>query len=78
MKDIIWNKIIIDEFIKLAILTETEEQILRTMASGWSRAKQSMKFCMSERTVDRLIESIRKKYDSVQPYSDVLPKRKTR
>lgn len=76
MKDIIWNKVILDEFIRLAILTETEEKILRTRIAGWSRAKQSMEFNMSESTVDCLIKLIRQKYDMVQPYSDVLPKRK--
>ena len=76
MKDIVWNKIILDEFIKLAILTETEEKILRTRIAGWSRAKQAMEFNMSISTVDCLIKMINQKYDMVQPYSDILPKRK--
>lgn len=76
MKDIVWNKIILDEFIKLAILTETEEKILRTRIAGWSRARQAMEFNMSISTVDCLIKMINQKYDMVQPYSDILPKRK--
>lgn len=76
MKDIIWNKIILDEFIKLAILTETEEKILRTRIAGWSRVKQSMEFNMSVSTVDCIIKMINQKYDMVQPYSTILPKRK--
>lgn len=76
MKDIIWNKIILDEFIKLAILTETEEKILRTRIAGWSRVKQSMEFNMSLSTVDCIIKMINQKYDMVQPYSTILPKRK--
>lgn len=76
MRDIIWNKIILDEFIKLAILTETEEKILRTRIAGWSRVKQSMEFNMSISTVDCLIKMINQKYDMVQPYSKILPKRK--
>lgn len=76
MKDIIWNKIILDEFIKLAILTETEEKILRTRIAGWSRVKQSLEFNMSVSTVDCIIKMINQKYDMVQPYSTILPKRK--
>lgn len=78
MRDIIWNKIILDEFIRLAILTETEEKILRTRIAGWSRARQSMEFNMSLSTVDCLIKLINQKYDMVQPYSSVLPERKKR
>jgi DNA-binding NarL/FixJ family response regulator len=76
MKDIIWNKIILDEFIKLAILTETEERILRTRIAGWSRVKQSMELNLSVSTVDCIIRMINQKYDMVQPYSEILPKRK--
>lgn len=76
MKDIIWNRIILDEFIYLAMLTDTEEKILRTRIAGWSRAKQSMEFNMSISTVDCIIKMINQKYDMVQPYSEILPKRK--
>lgn len=76
MKDIIWNRIILDEFIYLAMLTDTEEKILRTRIAGWSRAKQSMEFNMSISTVDCVIKMINQKYDMVQPYSEILPKRK--
>ena len=76
MKDIIWNKIILDEFIRLAFLTETEENILRTRIAGWSRAHQAIEFNMSISTVDCLIKMINQKYDMVQPYSNILPKRK--
>ena len=76
MKDVLWNAIILDEFIRLALLTDLEEQILRTQIKGWSRTKQSMEFNISIETVDRVIKTIRKKYDSVQPFSSVLPLRK--
>ena len=76
MKDIIWNRIILDEFIRLAFLTETEEKILRTRIAGWSRVKQSMEFNMSISSVDCAIKMIKQKYDMVQPYSPILPKRK--
>lgn len=76
MKDIIWNKIILNEFIDLACLTEMEEKILRTRIAGWSRVKQSMEFNMSVSTVDCIIHSINIKYDQVQPFSNILPKRR--
>lgn len=76
MKDIIWNKIILDEFIRLAILTETEEKILRSRIAGWSRVKQAMEYNMSVSTVDCIIKMINQKYDMVQPHSNILPERK--
>jgi hypothetical protein len=76
MKDIIWNKIILSEFIDLACLTEMEEKILRTRIAGWSRVKQSIEYNISVSTVDCLIRSINIKYDQVQPYSSILPKRR--
>lgn len=76
MKSILWNKIILNEFIDLACLTETEEKILRTRIAGWSRVRQSMEFNMSVSSVDCVIRSINLKYDMVQPYSTILPKRK--
>ena len=76
MKDVLWNAIILDEFIRLALLTDLEEQILRTQIKGWSRTKQSMEFNISIETVDRVLKTIRRKYDSVQPHSGILPLRK--
>ena len=76
MKDIIWNKIILNEFIDLALLTELEENILRTQIKGLSRTEQAFKFNISIETVDKVLNTIRKKYDLVQPYSTILPKRK--
>lgn len=76
MKDIIWNKIILNEFIDLALLTELEENILRTQIKGLSRTEQAFKFNISIETVDKVLNTIRKKYDLVQPYSTILPKRR--
>ena len=36
-----WNKIIVETFIKEAMLTKDEEWILRTRVAGWSRTKTS-------------------------------------
>lgn len=77
MNDIIWNKVIIDEFVELACLSETEEMILRTWAKGWSITKQSMEFHLSESSIKKIRHRIKIKYDNVQGYSNILPIRNT-
>lgn len=76
MKDIIWNKIILDEFIRLALPTEFEIQLIRSRMAEQSRVQQSFEFSRSLPRVDAAIKSIRQKYDAVQPYSTILPPRK--
>jgi hypothetical protein len=76
MKDILWNAIILDEFIRLALPTEFEIQLIRSRMADQSRVQQSFEFSRSLPRVDAAIKSIRQKYDAVQPYSDILPPRK--
>ena len=76
MKDILWNSIILDEFIRLAVPTEFEVQIIRSRMAEQSRVQQSFAFSRSLPRVDAAIKSIRQKYDAVQPYSSILPPRK--
>lgn len=76
MKDILWNKIILDEFIRLAVPTEFEIQIIRSRMADKSRVQQSFDFARSLPRLDAAIKSIRQKYDAVQPYSKILPPRK--
>lgn len=71
-----WNLIILEEFIRLAVLTEDEEKIIRTRVAGWSITKQSVTFGMSESTVNRIVHRLKGKYDTVQPFSPLLPPRK--
>lgn len=75
-RQVIWTKLIVEEFIHLAKLTEDEEMIMRTRADGWSITKQATTFNMSVSTVNRIIKRLKKKYDAVQPYSVMLPPRK--
>lgn len=75
-KQVPWNKLILEEFIREGCLTKDEEMIMRTRVAGWSRVKQSMELGMSLSTVDRLIASLKKKYDGVQRYNPILPPRK--
>ena len=76
MKDILWNRIILDEFIRLAMPTELEIQVIKSRMAEQSRVQQSFNMSMSVSTVDAAIKSIRQKYDAVQPYSAILPPRK--
>lgn len=75
MNDIPWNKIILDDFRYLSRLTEEEELILRDWEAGKSVTQIAMDRSMSDRKVERLRNQIRRKYDAVQPYSPLLPKR---
>ena len=76
MKEVPWNKVIVEEFISLAMLTKEEEMILRTRVAGWTITKQAMEFGMSPSTVSRIVARLKKKYDAVQIYSVLLPPRK--
>ena len=64
-RNIPWTKTLLEDFISEALLTEDEEQILRTRVSGWSIVKQSMEFNMSTATVSRIIKHINNKYDNL-------------
>lgn len=76
MKEVPWNKVIVEEFVTLAMLTKEEEMILRTRVAGWTITKQAMEFGMSPSTVSRIVARLKKKYDAVQKYSVLLPPRK--
>lgn len=71
-----WNKIILETFIEEAMLTKDEEKIMRTRVAGWSRVEQSLEFGMSTQKIDRIISTLKKKYDMVQKVNPILPPRK--
>lgn len=75
MNDIPWNKITLAEFRSLACLSGEEDVVLRDWADGKSVVNTSMTRSMSNRQVDKLRNQIRKKYDAVQIYTPLLPKR---
>lgn len=67
MKQIPWTRTKYDRFLELAILTDDEKQILESrVIKNASRVQQSMECQISLATVDRIIKSIREKYDQVQ------------
>lgn len=72
MNDIAWDKIKLEEFKSLALLTEFEILVLESRIKGWSRTKQSIEFNCSLSTIDRTMKQIRMKYDNVCNYSNVL------
>ncbi|MBP3699091.1 MAG: hypothetical protein J6J01_06410 [Oscillospiraceae bacterium] len=73
MDKIPWNRVILDEYVSLALLTEEEENIIRTRAAGWSQVKQCHTFSMSPAALARKIKKLKIKYDALIPYSDKLP-----
>lgn len=73
---VLWNKPILDEFSRLAGLSEIEYEIMKTRMQGMTRVEQSLKFKMSLASIDRIISRLKVKYDSVQPHSNILPPRK--
>lgn len=75
-RQVLWSKIILEEFIRLAALTDEEEQVMRTRVAGWSISQQSEMLGMSVSSVNRCIRRLKVKYDGVQPYSPLLPPRK--
>lgn len=72
-----WNKIIVEHFIELAMLTEEEEWVLRTRVAGWTRTKQASELNMSISNVDKIIARLKQKYDNVQHFDPLLPPRKS-
>lgn len=71
-----WNEVIYNEFCRLAMLNELERNILHTRIQGHSMTQQAMEFNISERTVGRITNRLKNKYDAVQLHSGILPRRK--
>lgn len=76
MKQVLWSKVILEEFIAQAQLTKVEEEVMRTRVAGWTRVEQCMKLGISMATLDRTIKRLKIKYDECQKYSALLPPRK--
>lgn len=72
---ILWNKIILDEFIKLGMLTDLEEHILRLRIAGYQIEEIAFRTNMSRSSINNYIKLLKQKYDAVQPYSEILPPR---
>lgn len=75
MKDIQWNKIMLREFESLACLSEDETAVLHDWAIGKSIVSTAMNCHMGETKVKDIRKVLREKYDKVQIYTPLLPKR---
>lgn len=73
MNKVPWNRVIVEEFVSLALLNEVDERIVRTRAAGWSQVKQCMTLNMSSATLERRVRKLKDKYAAVLPYSSILP-----
>lgn len=73
MDKVPWNRVILEEFISLAILTPEEETLIRTRAAGWSQVRQSFELNVSLATITRMVRKLHKEYMSLVPHSDILP-----
>lgn len=71
-----WTKLIVEEFIKEAMLSKDEEYIIRTRAVGHTITQQAMELNMSVDNVNKIIARLKKKYDKVSMYDPLLPPRK--
>lgn len=45
-RTVLWNRVLLDEFIDLASLSEDEERVIRARAAGWSRVKMCHEYNM--------------------------------
>lgn len=73
---VIWSKIVLEEFLRIAGLTKQQEAIMRLRVAGHTRTQIAFELNISLSTEDRQIRRIKRIYDAVQPYSPILPPRK--
>ena len=67
------NRVIVEEFDRLAFLTELEKGILVTRAAGKRQYWQTQKYNVSQATVTRAVQRLQRKYDAVKGFSAILP-----
>ena len=76
-----WTKVLYNDFVDDAILTELEKKILYARVwekDKWTIVGMAMEFHVSKSTINNCISSIRCKYDYLHSmYPDKYPKRIT-
>lgn len=75
-KEVPWDKVILERFIELSAMGPIEEKIIRKRVSGKSIVEISMETGLSESSINRIVRSLKIKYDQVQKYDPILPVRK--
>ena len=76
MTDILWNSRVLGAMQAHACLTEEENLVMLDWANGRSVANTAMMRYMSTSKVDKIRRRLRTKYDGIQPYTDLLPRKK--
>ena len=76
MLDILWNSRMLGAMQAHACLTEEESIVLMDWAHGKSIANTSMMHHMSTSKVDKIRKRLRQKYDGIQFYADLPPRRR--
>ena len=76
MNDLLWNSKMLGAMQAHACLTEDETIVLMDWAKGRSIANTAMMHYMSTGKVEKLRQRLRQKYDGIQPYTDLPPRRK--
>lgn len=75
MIDILWNSQVLGAMQAHACLTEEEKNVMKDWADGKSVANTSMNRNISDSTVYRIRNRLRRKYDSIQGYANLPPRK---
>lgn len=67
------NRVVIEEFNRLAFLTPVELDVLTTRAAGKSQKWQEQNLHVSLASITRIVRRLQRKYDAVKEYSAILP-----
>lgn len=67
------NRVVVNEFGRLAYLTTLEMDILTTRAAGKSQVWQAQNLHVSQATITRVVRRLQRKYDAVKGFSAILP-----
>ncbi len=67
------NRVVVNEFGRLAYLTPLEMDILTTRAAGKSQVWQAQNLHVSQATITRVVRRLQRKYDAVKGFSAILP-----
>lgn len=67
------NRVVIEEFSRLAFLTPVELDVLTTRAAGKSQKWQEQNLHVSLASITRIVRRLQRKYDAVKKYSAILP-----
>lgn len=75
-RQVIWTDTILDEYMREAVLSEFEIDVLKAHVRGVGRVEMAIRFNCSVSTIDRIIARLKRKYDVAALYNPLLPVRK--